>query len=42
MTLLSGQLYGAFGTPAFWMMSALCALALPLARGLGPRDLRDK
>ena len=42
MTLLSGQLYGAFGKPAFWMMSALCALALPLVRGLDPRGIEAK
>lgn len=35
LTLASGYLYGALGLRAFWAMAALCALALPLARGLG-------
>jgi len=34
LTLLSGPLYADFGAYGFWAMAALCALALPLARGL--------
>ena len=34
LTLISGYLYGWFGIRAFWAMSALCALAVPLAIGL--------
>ncbi len=34
LTLLSGQLYGAYGPGAFWAMAALCAAAMPLALGL--------
>lgn len=30
VTLLSGPLYGRFGAGGFWVMSALCALALPV------------
>ena len=31
MMLISGYLYGQFGTQAFLMMAILCVLALPLA-----------
>jgi PPP family 3-phenylpropionic acid transporter len=34
MTVASGYLYGWFGMPAFLAMAALCALALPLVRGI--------
>jgi MFS transporter, PPP family, 3-phenylpropionic acid transporter len=34
LTLASGPLYGDFGAAGFWVMAALCAIALPLARGL--------
>jgi PPP family 3-phenylpropionic acid transporter len=34
LTLLSGPLYTHFGAYGFWAMAALCAAALPLARGL--------
>ena len=37
LTLASGSLYGRYGAPAFWVMSLLCAGALPLTRGLTPR-----
>lgn len=40
LTVASGYLYAWFGVQAFWGMSALCALALPLVRGLGGRDRR--
>ena len=30
LTLVSGVLYGRFGAQGFWLMAALCALALPL------------
>ena len=30
VTLVSGRLYGAFGSGAFWAMSAMCAAALPV------------
>ena len=39
LTLASGALYGRFGAPAFWLMSLLCAAALPLTRGLSGRQL---
>ena len=35
LTVASGYLYGWFGIHAFWVMAALCAMALPLLRGLG-------
>jgi PPP family 3-phenylpropionic acid transporter len=35
LTFASGYLYGWFGMRAFWSMALLCALALPLTRGLG-------
>lgn len=31
VTLVSGPLYGTFGAGAFWAMTGLCALALPVA-----------
>lgn len=34
MTAASGYLYGWFGMSAFWGMAALCAVALPFARGI--------
>ena len=34
LTLASGELYAQFGARGFWVMAALCAAALPLARGL--------
>jgi len=34
LTLASGTLYGAVGAGGFWVMAALCAIALPLARRL--------
>jgi PPP family 3-phenylpropionic acid transporter len=34
LTWLSGLLYADFGAHGFWAMAALCAVALPLARGL--------
>jgi MFS transporter, PPP family, 3-phenylpropionic acid transporter len=34
MTLASGFLYGQFGLHAFWAMAAVCAIAIPLSRGL--------
>jgi PPP family 3-phenylpropionic acid transporter len=36
LTLLSGPLYAEFGAHGFWAMTALCLVALPLARGLRP------
>jgi MFS transporter, PPP family, 3-phenylpropionic acid transporter len=35
LTIASGYLYGWFGMQAFWGMAALCAMALPLVRGIG-------
>jgi PPP family 3-phenylpropionic acid transporter len=35
LTVASGYLYGWFGNQAFWGMAALCAIALPLVRGIG-------
>src|SRR6202045_1436532 len=34
LTLVSGSLYAQFGAQGFWVMAALCAAALPLARKL--------
>jgi PPP family 3-phenylpropionic acid transporter len=34
LTLASGPLYARFGAHGFWIMAALCAAALPLARTL--------
>ena len=34
VTLAAGPLYGHFGAAAFWAMAAMCAMALPLARGV--------
>lgn len=38
LTLFSGLLYARLGANGFWVMSGLCALALPLAPGFGRRD----
>ena len=34
LTLLSGLLYGQLGAHGFWVMAALCAIALPITRAL--------
>jgi PPP family 3-phenylpropionic acid transporter len=34
LTLASGPLYGSLGGGGFWLMAALCAAALPVARML--------
>jgi MFS transporter, PPP family, 3-phenylpropionic acid transporter len=34
VTLAAGPLYGHFGAAAFWAMAAMCALAIPSARGI--------
>ena len=34
LTLVCGPLYGAFGPGGFWVMGGLCAVAIPLTRGL--------
>jgi PPP family 3-phenylpropionic acid transporter len=34
LTFISGVLYGRLGAQGFWLMAALCALALPLTHGL--------
>jgi PPP family 3-phenylpropionic acid transporter len=34
VTLVAGPLYGHFGAAAYWVMAAMCALALPVANGL--------
>jgi PPP family 3-phenylpropionic acid transporter len=34
VTLSAGPLYGHFGAAAFWAMAAMCALAIPAARGI--------
>ena len=34
LTLVSGSLYGAIGPAGFWVMAALCAAAVPIARRL--------
>jgi PPP family 3-phenylpropionic acid transporter len=36
VTLAAGPLYGHFGAGAFWPMAAMCALAIPAARGIRP------
>jgi PPP family 3-phenylpropionic acid transporter len=36
LTLVSGPLYSRFGADGFWVMGALCAAAVPLARTLRP------
>jgi MFS transporter, PPP family, 3-phenylpropionic acid transporter len=40
VTLAAGPLYGHLGAAAFWAMAAMCALALPVAKGihLAPND----
>ena len=35
MTVASGYFFGWFGMRSFWGMAALCAMALPLIRGIG-------
>lgn len=37
LTLVSGGLYARFGAQGFWLMAALCALALPLSWTLRER-----
>jgi hypothetical protein len=39
MTVASGYLFSRFGMQAFWGMAALCAIALPLVRGIGPTNI---
>jgi MFS transporter, PPP family, 3-phenylpropionic acid transporter len=34
VTLVAGSLYGQLGPAAFWVMAAMCGLAVPVARGL--------
>ncbi len=34
VTLAAGPLYGHLGAAAFWVMAAMCAAALPVARGI--------
>ncbi len=36
MTLVSGPLYGRFGSSGFWVMAGLCLVAVPLSLGLRP------
>ena len=36
LTFVSGEVWGALGARAFWIMSALCLIALPLALKLKP------
>jgi PPP family 3-phenylpropionic acid transporter len=40
MTIASGYLYSWFGMQAFWAMALLCALAVPLIRGMPVEDTR--
>ena len=40
-TLASGPLYGRLGASGFFVMAALCALALPITPGLRLTDARD-
>ncbi len=35
VSLASGSLYGRFGATSFWGMAAMCALAVPVALGIG-------
>jgi PPP family 3-phenylpropionic acid transporter len=42
LTLASGALYGRLGGGSFWLMAALCALALPLTRALRNGALRQE
>ncbi len=42
LTAPGGFLDGGFGAGAFWFMSALCALALPLAVGLSRHDAHSE
>ena len=41
VTLASGPLYAHFGGGGFWVMAALCAIALPLTRGLAATPADD-
>jgi MFS transporter, PPP family, 3-phenylpropionic acid transporter len=41
LTFASGALYGNLGARGFWLMSALCALALPLAWKLRMQKAAD-
>ena len=34
VTLASGPLYGRFGAASFWVVAAMCAIAIPMATGL--------
>jgi PPP family 3-phenylpropionic acid transporter len=34
VTLAAGPVYGHFGAAAFWAMAAMCALAIPVAKGI--------
>jgi PPP family 3-phenylpropionic acid transporter len=34
VTLVAGPLYGHLGSAAYWVMAVMCALAIPVARGL--------
>jgi PPP family 3-phenylpropionic acid transporter len=34
VSLAAGSLYGAFGAGSFWAMAAMCACAVPVARGI--------
>jgi PPP family 3-phenylpropionic acid transporter len=36
LTLAAGPLYAHLGPAGFWVMAALCAAAVPLARTLRP------
>jgi PPP family 3-phenylpropionic acid transporter len=38
LSLASGSLYAEIGPHGFWLMAGLCALALPLTRGLSERS----
>lgn len=42
LTLLSGPLYASFGARAFLPMAGLCAIAVPLARGLPESAIRSR
>jgi PPP family 3-phenylpropionic acid transporter len=37
LMLGSGPLYARFGADGFWIMAGLCAVAIPIARGLPRR-----
>lgn len=42
VTLVSGPLYETFGPGAFWVMTVLCALALPLAARITPSAASER